>query len=186
MEKIRNLFADVSQYLGAASAREKRLIGLASGAAVLFIVLLTSASFSRSIGKAQTALDEKREDFAKVEKLAVNYNTQEMERRSLEQRLQQSPAALMSFVDGLAKQEQIDIGSMSDRGAVAGGQAGKPREMQIEASLGKVSLDKLMRFLAAIERAPGVVRVRRLRMRKSSDNKEALDVSLAVSTWQAS
>jgi hypothetical protein len=90
----------------------------------------------------------------------------------------------MAFVDGLARQEGLDIASMSDRGVVGGGQNGRPRESSVEVNLGKVPLDKLVKMLEAIERSPGVVRVRRLRVRKSTDAKEALDVSLTVSTWQ--
>jgi hypothetical protein len=48
-----------------------------------------------------------------------------------------------------------------------------------------VPLDKLMRLLQAIERSPGVVRVRRLRLRKSQESKETLDVTLTVSAWQS-
>jgi len=57
-------------------------------------------------------------------------------------------------------------------------------ESSVEANLGKVPLDKLMRLLQDIERSPGVVRVRRLHLRKSSDNKETLDVTMTVSAWQ--
>jgi hypothetical protein len=42
-----------------------------------------------------------------------------------------------------------------------------------------------MRLLQAIEHSPGVVRVRRLRLRKSTENKETLDVTMTVSAWQA-
>jgi len=53
-------------------------------------------------------------------------------------------------------------------------------------NLGKVPLDKLVKLLSDIERSPGVVRVRTLRLRKSYENKDALDVSLTVSAWQGS
>ena len=91
----------------------------------------------------------------------------------------------MGYVDGLAHQEGIEIGSMTDRGIVAGGQNGRPRESSVEVSLGKLPLDKLMSLLQAIERSPGVVRVRRLRLRKSPENKDTLDVTMSVSAWQA-
>jgi type II secretory pathway component PulM len=184
MEQLRSLIADGLQYLQAASPREKRLMALAGGGLLVFILLVGYAGFSRAIGRNLETLDEKRADFEKVERLAANFRAQEMERQGLEQRLRASPPALMSFVDGLAKQEQIDISGMSDRGVVSGGTAGKPRETQIEVNLGKVPLDKLMRLLQAIERSQGVVRVRRLRLRKAYDNKETLDVNLTVSTWQ--
>ena len=62
---------------------------------------------------------------------------------------------------------------------------GRPRESSVEVSLGKVPLDKLMRLLQSIERSPGVVRVRRLRLRKSQESKDTLDVTLTVSAWQS-
>jgi len=186
MERIRNLVADLAQYLSAASPREKRLMTFAVAGVAIFAGLITWAGFSGAIRRRNAALEEKRDDFEKVERLAANYGAQEMERQSLEQRLRQSPGQLMSYVDGLARQEQIDIGSMTDRGVVAGGQGGRPRESQVEVNLGKVPLDKLMRLLEAIEQNPGVVRVRRLRLRKSYDNKETLDASISISTWTAS
>ena len=75
---------------------------------------------------------------------------------------------------------------MSDRGVISGGQNGWPREMSVEVNLGKVPLDKLVKLLTDIERSPGVVRVRRLRMRKAYESKDLLDVSLSVSAWQGS
>jgi len=184
MNAIRKLIADISEYLDAASPREKRLILGAVVGVLLFAVLVGYASFSSAIGKAERTLEEKRDDFAKVEKLAATYGAQEIERQSLEQRLRQSPTQLMSYVDGLAKGSQVDIPSMSDRGVVAGGQGGRPRESQVEFNLTKVPLDKLNAFLKSLESTPGVVRVRRLRIRKSYDNKDTLDVNIAVSTWQ--
>ena len=50
--------------------------------------------------------------------------------------------------------------------------------------LSEAHVHKLMRLLQNIERSPGVVRVRRLHLRKSSDNKETLDVTMTVSAWQ--
>src|SRR2546426_972556 len=70
--------------------------------------------------------------------------------------------------------------------AGGGGQNGRPREMSVEVNLGKVPLDKLVKLISDIERSPGVVRVRRLRVRKAYENKELLDVSLTVSAWQGS
>jgi general secretion pathway protein M len=58
--------------------------------------------------------------------------------------------------------------------------------MSVEVNLGKVPLDKLVKLLQDIERSPGVVRVRRLRLRKAFENKDVLDVSLSVSAWQGS
>src|SRR5437868_9275377 len=186
MDRIRAWWAAAHAWLGAASPRERRLIMLAGGGVLLFIVLVTYASFSAAIRRAETSLDEKRADFEKISRLAAGYGALEQERQLLEARLRQSPPALMSFVDSTARNDGVDVGGMSDRGVVGGGQNGRPRESSVEVNLGKVPLDKLIKLLSDIERSPGVVRVRRLRLRKSYENKDALDVSLTVSAWQGS
>ena len=186
MERIRVLWADAQAWLAAATPRERRLLLLAGGGVLLFIVLVTWISFAAAIRRAEASLEEKRTDFEKISRLAAGYNAQEQERQLLEARLRQSPPALMSFVDATARNTGVDVGGMSDRGVVAGGQNGRPREMSVEVNLGKVPLDKLVKLLSDIERSPGVVRVRRLRLRKAYESKDLLDVSLSVSAWQGS
>jgi general secretion pathway protein M len=185
MEKLRALLSDAIQYVQNASPRERRLIALASGGVIAFLLLLVWVGMANSISRHAAALEEKRVNFDKAQKLAAGYGQQEQERQLLEARLRQSPPALMGFVDGLARQEGVEIGSMADLGVRSGGQGGRPRENSVEVSLGKVPLEKLMRLLDAIEKSPGVVRVRRLRLRKSAENKDTLDVTMTVSAWQA-
>lgn len=184
MEKLKALWGDAAQYLSAASPREKRMVLVAAAGVALFVLLIGWGTFRSSLRKREDSLDEKRASFEKIQKLAVNYNQREQERQLMEARLRQSPPALMSFVDGLAKKEGIEIGGMSDRGVVSGGAGGKPKESSVEVNLGKVPMDKLMRLLESIDLSPGVVRVRRLRVRRALDAKETLDVSLTISAWQ--
>src|SRR2546422_6737263 len=70
MDRIRAWWADAQAWLAAATPRERRLIMLAGGGVLLFIVLVTYASFSAAIRRAETALDEKRADFEKISRLA--------------------------------------------------------------------------------------------------------------------
>jgi type II secretory pathway component PulM len=183
--RLRAQLGELSDYLAAASPRERRLLAFAGAGVALFVTLVGVGSVSATIRRREDALDEKRLAFEKIQRLAQNYGEKEQERQLLEAKLRQSPPALMSFVDERAKAEGIEIGGMSDRGVVSGGVGGKPRESSVEVNLGKVPLEKLARLLKAIEQSPGVVRVRRLRVRKSTDNKETLDVTLTISAWQA-
>jgi general secretion pathway protein M len=186
LDRMRALWADGQAWLAAATPRERRLLLLAGSGVFLFVVLIAWAGFSSAIRGAEATLDDKRSDFEKISRLAAGYGAQEQERQLLEARLRQSPPALMSFVDTQARNDGVEVGGMSDRGVVAGGQDGRPREMSVEVNLGKVPLDKLIKLLTDIEHSPGVVRVRRLRLRKAYDNKDMLDVSLSVSAWQGS
>jgi general secretion pathway protein M len=184
MDKLRALIADAQAWLAAATPRERRLLAMAAGGISLFIVFVFWASFSSAIRRAQASLEEKQQDFEKISRLAAGYSAQEQERQLMEARLRQTPPALMSFVDGTAKADGVDVGGMSDRGVVAGGQNGRPREQSVEVNLTKVPLDKLLRLVFDLEHGPGVVKVRRLRVRKSAEDKQMLDVSLSVSAWQ--
>ena len=186
MEKLRALYADLQAWLQAASPRERRLLALAAGGVAVFIILVTWGSFGSAISKAQNSLDEKQVDFDKIARLSAGYGALEQERQLLEARLRQTPPQLMSFVDTTAKADGIEVGGMSDRGLVSGGTGGKPRENSVEVTVGKIGLDKLLKLIGDIEHSPGVVKVRRLRVRKSADSKEQLDVTLSVSAWQGS
>src|SRR5256885_8253756 len=184
MDRIRAWWADAQAWLAAASPRERRLIMLAGGGVLLFIVLVTYASFSGAIRRAETALDEKRADFEKISRLAAGYGALEQERQLLEARLRQSPPALMTFVDTTARNNGVDVGGMSDRGVVAGGQNGRPREMSVEVYLGQGPLDQLGEAISHPRRTPGADPVRGPRVRKAYESKDLLDVSLTVSAWQ--
>jgi general secretion pathway protein M len=58
-------------------------------------------------------------------------------------------------------------------------------EDSVEINLARIDLSKLARLLDALERGPGVVRVRRLRMATRNDDPSLVDVTLQVVTWQA-
>src|SRR5207244_13437844 len=133
MERLRALIADAVQYVQNASPRERRLLLFAGGGVVAFLLLVLWVGFGSSIRRHETALDEKRSAFEKVQRLAAGYGQQEQERQLLGARLRQSPPQLMGFVDGLARQAGVDIGSMLDRGVVSGGQRGRPHESRVEA-----------------------------------------------------
>jgi type II secretory pathway component PulM len=184
MDKVRALIADAQAWLAAATPRERRLLAMASSGIALFIVFVFWVSFSSAIRRAQSGLEEKQQDFDKISRLSAGFAAQEQERQLLEARLRQSPPALMSFVDSTAKSDGVEVGSMSDRGVVAGGTGGKPKEQSVEVNMNKVGLDKLVKLLSDLEHSPGVVKVRRLRVRKNAENRELLDVSLSVSAWQ--
>src|SRR5439155_14137110 len=170
LDRIRALRADAQAGLAAGTSRERRLVLIAAGGVLFFVVLIVWVSFTAAIRRAESAVEEKRADFEKISRLSAGYGAQEQERQLLEARLRQSPPALMTFVDTTARNDGVEVGGMSDRGVVAGGQNGRPREMSVEVNLGKVPLDKLVKLLSDIERSPGLVRVRRLRLRKAFEN----------------
>jgi general secretion pathway protein M len=57
-------------------------------------------------------------------------------------------------------------------------------EESVEVSVAKLELPKLAQLLEALERGPGVVKVRRVQIRTRTDDPAAVDVSLLVATYQ--
>ena len=90
MEKLKALLNDLTQYLSAASPREKRLLWLAGAGVIAFVLLISWGTFNSAVHKREDSLDEKREAFAKLQKLATNFGTRDQERQMMEARLRQS------------------------------------------------------------------------------------------------
>src|SRR2546427_6294213 len=109
MDRIRAWWADAQAWLAAATPRERRLIMLAGGGVLLFIVLVTYASFSAAIRRAETALDEKRADFEKISRLAAGYGALEQERQPLQGPLRPSPPAPITFLGPAPPDNRVDV-----------------------------------------------------------------------------
>src|SRR3989442_10076002 len=98
MDRIRAWWADAQAWLAAATPRERRLIMLAGGSVLLFIVLVTYASFSAAIRRAETALDEKRAHFEKISRLAAGPAALAHEPQLPQAPSRQDPPAPLPFV----------------------------------------------------------------------------------------
>jgi len=57
-------------------------------------------------------------------------------------------------------------------------------EDSVEVNLARIDLPRLARLVDALERGPGVVKVRRIRLATRNDDPSLVDVTLQVATWQ--
>jgi len=57
-------------------------------------------------------------------------------------------------------------------------------EDSVEVNLVRIDLAKLARLLDALERGPGVVKVRKVRLSGRVDDPNLVDATLQVATWQ--
>lgn len=163
------------------SLRERRLVSLLFAAFVLTVSFLGIASVRKNLAERREFVEAQRMAIERVTLLSAGYQEAEAARNAMEGRLKGSPVRLFSYLEEVAKKQSLAIGDMQDRGN--DNQGGGLVRSTVEATFTQINLRSLVRFLNEIERNPRLVKVERLRIRHRTDNPEALDVSLTVSTY---
>jgi len=182
LEKIRAFINDAQRYLTSLTPRERTFLGAGSGALILFIVLVSALGLSRAIARREVQIEERTGYIRQIAALAKDFRAQESDRQEMERKLMGANVRLFSYMEELARRKNVTIGDMADRGVTGGD--GKIKETSVDVNMPRISLSKLADFLSEIERGPGIIKVKKLRVRGRYDTKEELDVSVTVATYQ--
>lgn len=182
MERLLRLRSDLVAWLGKLSPRERMMVSAAAAAVFVFIASLVSVRISTGISLREQRIEEKTRLLSQVSKLADGYRARQAERQSLEARLKGPPVQLLSYISQQGASMQVDVGDL--RPVNAPGELEGLREDAVEVNLAKVEMGKLARFLQALERGQGVVRVRRLRFTARADDPRQVDATFTVSAYQ--
>jgi general secretion pathway protein M len=180
---LRKLQADVEAYFQRLSQRERVLVSAAGVAVLLFIVLLVSTAVSRGIAGRERRIEDKTRVLAQVGKLSQGWRAAQAERAEIERRLRGQNVPLMTFVAQTGNKLGIQVNDLRPASAASEPTAGLVEE-SVEVSVAKLDLPKVAALLDALERGPGVVKVRRLQLRTRTDDPAAVDLSLVVATYQ--
>lgn len=182
MEKLQRLRADLAAWLAKLSPRERVMVAVAAAAVFVFAAWLASHQLSRAIAAREQRIEEKTRVLSQFGKLAEGYRQRQAERLALESKLKGAPVQLLSYISQQGTSMQIEVGDL--RPVNAPGELEGLREDAVEVNLAKVELGKLARFLQALERGQGVVRVRRLRLTSRNDDPRQVDATFTVSAYQ--
>lgn len=182
MNRLQELFAEVGSYLQKLSPRERLLVGLTAGAAVLLLLFFSGLGFVSAVHRHQLAIENKTKALREISQLAGSYAERSRSRQQLEQRLK-NKVALFTFIDEVSKKKHIEIGDMQDRGNTVG--QDKITESTVELDLTKVTLDRLTAFLKALEHDPRLIRVKKIRVRGRIDDPNSVDASLTISAYSS-
>ncbi len=181
METLRKLRASLEAFLARLSPRERVMVSAAAAAVVAFVVFLVATGVSRSLGARERRIEAKTEMLASIGKLTRGYRQAQAERQALEARLKGPPVQLMSFVSQTGAQAGVEVNDL---------RPGTPNtadgltEESVEVNLARIDLPRLARLVESLERGPGVVKVRKIRIATRNDDPSLVDVTLQVSTWQ--
>jgi general secretion pathway protein M len=181
MERLRRLQASVEAFLSRLSPRERVMVGSASAAVVLFVLFLVATGVSRSVSAREQRIQSKTEMLAQIGKLTRSYRQAQAERQSMEARLKGPPIQLMSFVSQTGAQSGVEVNDLRPGTPTT---AEGLTEESVEVNLARIDLPRLARLIDALERGPGVVKVRKVRVATRNDDPNLVDVTLQVSTWQ--
>lgn len=182
METLQRLRANLAAFLGKLAPRERVMVSLAAAAVFLFFAWIVSSQVAHGIAAREQRIEDKTRVLSQVGKLAEGYRQKQAERQAQEARLKGPPVQLLSYISQQGTGMQIDVGDL--RPISSPGELEGIREDAVEVNLAKVELGKLARFLQALERGQGVVRVRRLRLTSRADDPRQVDATFTVSTYQ--
>jgi general secretion pathway protein M len=163
MNGLKNLITLVQTWFARLTQREQRLVLVAGGAVAAFAVFLMLLSFSSTADGHRRRAQTNLASLEQVQALAASFRESENARQAMERQLSQSNVRLISFIEEKGIEAGLDIRTMNPKGEVPVGD-GRITENAVEVTLTDVPLDKLVGFLGAVERGPGVVKIKRLRV----------------------
>ncbi len=182
MSRLEALRADLEAWLGKLAPRERVLVTVAALGVALFAVWLVALRIGDGIGARESRIEEKTKVLSQVGKLAEGYRKQQAEKQALEAKLKVPPVQLMSYVSQEGQRLGVEVTDL--RRTNAPGELEGLTEEAVEVNLVKIDLQRLARLLQALERGPGVVKVRRLRVTTRTDDPTLVDAAVVVSTYQ--
>jgi general secretion pathway protein M len=181
MELLRKLRARAEAFVARLAPRERVMVAWAAAAVVAFVVLMVWAAVTSAIGAREQRIGAKTQMLSQIGKLTQGYRQVQAERTALEARLRGPPVQLLSFVSQAGTQAGVEVNDL--RPGTPGGSEGVTEE-SVEVSLVRLDLPRLARLLEALERGPGVVKVRRLRLTTRNDDPALVDATLLVATYR--
>ena len=181
-ERLRALLADVQTWLQGLTPRERRLVTYAGSAACAFVLFLILVAFSASAAGYRRRTEQKLNKLREVQTLAASYREAEQNRTAMERQLTVSKVSLMTYLEEKGTGAGLSIPAMNQKPEVLIAD-GKIVENSVELTLTDVTINRLVDFLSAVERGPGVVKVKYLRVEPRVSN-QTLTAWATIATYR--
>ena len=181
MERWKELRAELEAWASRLSPRERVLVTAAGLAIVLFVVFMVSFRLQSGVRAREARIEEKTRALSQVGALAAGYRQVQAERAAMESRLKSQPVQLMSHVAQAGAQLGIEVTDLRPSGAAA--EVDGVTEEAVEVNLPRIELAQLSRLLLGLERSPGLVKVRRVRIATRTDDPKLVDATVVVATY---
>jgi general secretion pathway protein M len=182
VDRLRRLRADLEAWLATLAPRERVMVTAAGLAVALFLVWIVSMQVGSAMASREERIAQKTQVLAQVGKLAEGYRRRQAERGAIEAKLRAKPVPIMSLVSQAGATLGIEVNDLRPTGAPT--ELEGLKEDSVEVNIARIDLPKLAQLLVKLERSPGVVKVRRIRLTTRQDVPDLVDATLVVSTYQ--
>src|SRR5450755_3651594 len=170
MDRLRQRWADLQTWLSGLSRRERVLVGAASAGVLCFAIFIILFSLANAADDTRRRTAAKLSQLATAQALSQSYAEAERARKADEAQLATCGVSLMTYLEEKGAQAGLAIPALTPKADAPIGD-GRIVESTVELTLTDISVSALVSFLAAVERGPGMVRVKSLRVEpRTKDN----------------
>lgn len=177
----------LGQALSKLSDRERKLVFVTVGVAVLLAVVGIGSAINGAVTKREKAIAASKEQIVQMEGLRLEYDAAVARQKAAENRIKSAPqTSLMSFLDGALRDLALPKDDLQEGNALPIKDSDFV-EYTATFTIKELSIDKLMNLLEKIEgrNTGGVVKVTKLKVKTRFDKPDTLEAALTVSTWKA-
>lgn len=182
MDRLRALLADAQAWFQRLTERERRLVVIASSALGVFVLFFVLISFASSAASYRRRTEEKLNKLSEVQTLAASYREAEQNRQAMERQLTTNKLSLISYLEEKGTGAGLSIPAMNPKPETSIAD-GKIIESAVELTLTDIPVNRMLEFLSAVERGPGVVKVKLLRLEPRTSN-QTMTVQATIATYR--
>jgi general secretion pathway protein M len=182
MDRLRALLSDAQASFQRLTERERRLVVIAGSALGVFVLFSILISFASTAAGYRRRTEEKLNKLTEVQTLAASYREAEQNRQAMERQLTTNKLSLISYLEEKGTAAGLNIPAMNPK-PEASIADGKIIESAVELTLTDIPLNRMVDFLSAVERGPGVVKVKLLRVEPRTSN-QTMTVWATIATYR--
>jgi hypothetical protein len=179
--------AKLSQFAAAferLSGREQIMVLFMIVGITTMVLGLGGFFIDKDLDQKKRRIASKVEKLVEIGELRADYQRKLGEQNRLAEEVQRNrDTRILSYLEGLSKQANIELKNASERQGEPTG-SDLVKEEAAEVLIQNVSLDRLYEFLRLIEEGNRLVEIRRLKIKTRFDNKEMLDANVTVGTFK--
>lgn len=165
------------------SARERSLLALLGAVIVLLLFLVGAYTLYDRIDTLEERNLAMEKALSDIAKKRGPYLQARARQAQLDSRIGNSPLQLSGFLEGIAKEQSIEIRETNPRTPEPIGK--KYIQQSVDLRLGRVKLEPLLKFMHRLETYPNnLVLVTQLSIRNRDDKHEEFEVDMTVSTYE--